>query len=255
MLVNLFCFGFNAYGKTLSFVGHACLYTSLGSFFVILIAVPARASHHTSAEFVFAAFSNQTGWRSDAVAFLVGLINTNWGFSCLDTAVHLAEKISQPERIIPIAIMGVIVIGFVSSWVDLWVLRLILTFFTLQITSFSFILAMLFSIQDYSAFLSAPVPSLELFRQALDSPAGAIVLEGLCIATGIGCLVSCQTWAACLCWSFARDRGIPFSSIWKEIVPALDTPFAAHTLKNVIISLIGCIYLGSQTAFNSMVTA
>ncbi|KAJ5711143.1 amino acid transporter [Penicillium malachiteum] len=204
-VANILCFFFNAYGRTLSIIGHACLYVSLGSFLVILIAVPAQAQPHKSAEFFFASISNDTGWKSDVIAFFVGLINTNWGFSCLDTAVHLAEEISQPERMIHIAIMGVIVIGF--------------------ITSFSFILAMLFSIQDYTAFLDSSVPSLELFRQALlDNTAGAIVLEALTIATGLGCLVSCHTWAARLCWSFSRGRGVPFSNIWGKIVPSLDTP-------------------------------
>ncbi|KAJ5726081.1 amino acid transporter [Penicillium malachiteum] len=232
---NIFCFFFNAYWRTLSVIGHAYLYVSLGSFIVILIAVPARAQPHKSAEFVFASFSNETGWKSDVLAFFVGLINTNWGFGCLDTAVHLAEEISQPERMIPIAIMGVIVIGF--------------------ITSFSFILAMLFSIQIYTAFLDASVPSLELFRQALDNTAGATVLESLTIATGPGCLISCHTWAARLCWSFSRNKGVPFSDVWGKIVPSLDTPLAAHILNTTIIGLVGCIYLGSETAFNSMVTA
>ncbi|KAJ5738623.1 amino acid transporter [Penicillium malachiteum] len=258
-VANIFCFFFNVYGRTLSVIGHACLYVSLGSFLVILIVVPARARTHKWAEFVFvfASFSNKTGWSSDAIAFFVGLINTNWGFSCLDTAVHLAEEISQPERMIPIAIMGVIVIGFVSCQSAQDSPRYVSEAVTrhIQITSFSFILAMLFSIQDYTALLDASVPSLELFGQALDNTAAAIILEALTIVTGLGCLVSCHTWAARLCWSFSRDKGVPFSNIWAKIVPSLDTPFAAHILTTTIIGLVGCIYLGSETAFNSMVTA
>lgn len=98
----------------LSPMGHICLYTSLGSFIAILITVPATAETYTSAKFVFATFSNTTGWQNNGIAFMVGLINTNWGFSCLDAAVHLAEEIPNPERMIPIAIMGVIAIGFVG---------------------------------------------------------------------------------------------------------------------------------------------
>lgn len=118
-VVNLFCFTFNCFGKVLPAVGQACLYTSLVSFIVILIAVPARAESHTGAKFVFATFINWTGWGSDGMAFIVGLINANWGFSCLDTVVHLAEEIQQPEKMIPIAIMGVIGIGFVRCWPSL----------------------------------------------------------------------------------------------------------------------------------------
>ncbi|PYI17512.1 choline transporter [Aspergillus violaceofuscus CBS 115571] len=233
-VVNLFCFFFNIYGRTLSFVGNACLWTSLGAFVVILIAVPARAATHTSPNFVFASFSNATGWNNDGIAFIVGLINANWGFSGLDAAVHLAEEIQHPERMVPIAIMGVIAIGFV--------------------TSFAFVLAMMFSVQDLAAFLAASFPSLELFRQALRNDAGAIVLEALTIATGMGNMISCHTWAARLCWSFSRDHGVPFSWVWSQIAPRVETPLAAHTLNTIIVGAIGCIYLASQTAFNSMVT-
>jgi choline transport protein len=114
-IVNLFCFLFNCYGKLLPAVGHACLYTSLVSFFVIMVAVPAKAPMHQPASFVFATFINSTGWANDGLAFIVGLINANWGFSCLDTAVHLAEEIQQPEKMIPIAIMGVVGIGLVGN--------------------------------------------------------------------------------------------------------------------------------------------
>lgn len=114
---------------------------------------------------------------------------------------------------------------------------------------------MLFSIQDYTAILETSVPSLELFRQALDNIAAAIVLEALTIATGLGCLISCHTWAARLCWPFSRDGGVPFSGIWDKIVPSLDAPLAAHILNSIVISLVGCIHLGSETAFNSMITA
>ena len=48
--------------------------------------------------------------------FIVGLINTNWAFACLDSATHLAEEVLAPERTIPIAIMGTVGIGFVTAW-------------------------------------------------------------------------------------------------------------------------------------------
>lgn len=114
---------------------------------------------------------------------------------------------------------------------------------------------MLFSVQDVAAFLAAEVPSAELFHQALRNTPGAIVLMALSVATGVGCIVSSHTWAARLCWSFSRDRGIPFHNVWSQIAVGLDTPLAAHTLNSFIIAIIGFIYLGSQTAFNSLVTA
>ncbi|KAL0257981.1 choline transporter [Diplodia seriata] len=241
-VVNIFCFVFNCYGKVLPAISSTTLYISLISFAVILITIPAKAPTHQHASFVFATFINNTGWTSNGIAFIVGLVNTNWAFACLDCATHLAEEVHQPERMIPIAIMGTVGIGFVTSW--------------------TYSVAMFFSIVgDFQELVATPtlVPILELFSRALStsSPAPAIVLEALIIATGLGCLVASHTWQSRLCWSFARDRGLPFHTALglARVHPRLDVPLAAHAVSCALVAAVGCLYLGSYTAFNSMVTA
>lgn len=231
--INVFAFLFNCYGKTLPWVGTTTLYVSLISFIVIIITVPATARTHQPAEFVFATFINATGWNQGGIAFIVGLINTNWVFACLDCATHLAEEVQRPERIIPISIMATVAIGFVTSW-----------FFSIS---------MFFSIVDDFASIQTSatgVPILQLFYQALNNTAGAIILEVLIIMTGTGCLIASHTWQSRLCWSFARDKGLPFSSYLAKVDPRLDVPFQAHFVSCFITAAVGCLYLGSYTAFN-----
>ncbi|ORY12346.1 choline transport protein [Clohesyomyces aquaticus] len=237
-IANIFCFFFNCYGKTLPTVAKVTLWTSLISFTVILITVPSVAPTHQHAKFVFATFINNTGWAEGGIAFIVGLVNTNWSFACLDAATHLAEEVHQPERMVPIAIMGTVAIGFVTSW-----------FFSMS---------MFFSIVgDFSniAATATYVPVLELFYQALRNKAGAIFLEVLIIATGLGCLIASHTWQSRLCWSFARDRGLPGHKWLSRVDPKLDVPLWAHFVSCVIVAIVGCLYLASLTAFNSMITA
>lgn len=236
-VLNFFCWIFNCYGKVLPKVATCTLAISLLSYLVILITVPASAPTHGTAEFVFTHFVNSTGWPSDGIAFLVGLINPNWVFACLDSATHLAEEVAQPERSIPIAILCTVLIGFVTSW--------------------TYCIALFFSVSSVKPLLTTPtqVPILELFYQALQNKAGAIVLETLILVTGIGCQIACQTWQSRLCWSFARDRGIPAWRFMSEIHPTLEVPFNAHTVSSFIVALLGLLYLGSSTAFSSMVTA
>ena len=213
-------------------IANATLYTSLISFFIILIVVPARAPTHQEARFVFANFVNNTGWEANGIAFIVGLINTNWSFACLDCATHLAEEVHRPEKMIPIAIMGTIGIGFVTSW-----------FYSIS---------MFFSMQDLEGLFGTltGVPILELFYQALANKAGATVLEALIIATGIGCQIASHTWQSRLCWSFARDRGLPAGKFLSHVNPKLDVPVQAHFVSCFIVTVLGCLYLGSLTAFN-----
>jgi choline transport protein len=235
-MANIFCFFFNCYGKALPYVAQVTLWTSLVSFAVILITVPSVAPTHQHASFVFATFINNTGWQQGGIAFIVGLVNTNWAFACLDCATHLAEEVHRPEKMVPIAIMGTVGIGFVTSW-----------FFSM---------AMFFSIVgDFADILNTAtlVPILEVFYQAVSNKAGAIVLEALIIATGLGCLVASHTWQSRLCWSFARDRGLPAHRWLSKVHKGLDVPLNAHFVSCVIVGIMGCLYLASLTAFNSYV--
>ncbi|PYI11242.1 choline transport protein [Aspergillus sclerotiicarbonarius CBS 121057] len=236
-LVNLLAYIFNTYERILPGMAKVSLYTSLISFLIIIITVPATSHNFSTARAVFAHFANSTGWSSDAIAFFVGLINPNWTFACLDSATHLAEEIPHPETNIPFAILGTVVLGFVTSW--------------------PYVIAIFFSVTDLEAIINTATgsPTLELYYQALGNKAGAIVLEALVLATGLGCLIASHTWQSRLCWSFARDKGIMFHQ-WLSTIPQQNqVPMNAHTLSCGIVAVVGLLYLGSATAFNSMVSA
>ncbi|KAL8677101.1 MAG: hypothetical protein Q9186_006439 [Xanthomendoza sp. 1 TL-2023] len=234
-VVNIFAFFFNCYGGILPAMGQLAFWTSLVSFLVILITVPAKAPTHQNAKFVFANFVNNTGWSQNGIAFIVGLINTNWAFACLDCATHLSEEIARPEKMIPVAILGTVAIGFATSW--------------------TYSVALFFSMKDVDGLVatSTKVPILALFYQAIGSKGGAIALEALIMVTGIGCQISCHTWQSRLAWSFARDGGIPFSSYFSQVDRQLNVPIRAHFLSCVIVTIVGCLYLASYTAFNSFI--
>ncbi|THW83261.1 choline transport protein [Aureobasidium pullulans] len=238
LILTWFCFLFNCYGKILPSIATVGLYCSLISFVVILATVPATAPSHQTPQFVFATFINNTGWTNSGIAFITGLINANWAFACLDCATHLAEEVPRPEKMIPIAIMGTVAIGFVTSW--------------------CFVVSMLFSIvgdfQDVANSLTG-VPILQLFYNALNNTAGAIALEALIICTGLGCVIAGHTWQSRLCFSFARDRGVPAHKWLSKVDPKLDVPLNAHFTSCVIVTIVGCMYLASTAAFNAMSSA
>ena len=133
--------------------------------------------------------------------------------------------------------MGTVAIGFVTSW-----------FFSI---------ALFFSMGSLDDLTSTPtlVPIHALIDQPQSSPAGALVHQAQFIATGIWCLVASQTWQSRLCWSFARDAGLPFHKFLSHVDPRVDVPIRAHFVSSFIVSVLGLLYLGSITAFNSMVTA
>jgi hypothetical protein len=95
-------------------------------------------------------------------------------FACLDVAVHMAEEIHQPERMIPLSILATVGIGLVSS--------------------LGYSIAVFFSMTDLEGITSTAtgVPILELYHQATRSVAGAIILQVLIVLTGLGCLTACR---------------------------------------------------------------
>lgn len=236
-VINLCCSMFNVYGQTLPLITQVTLWISVISFVVILITIPATSSEYQSASFVFTKYINQTGWPNNGIAYIVGLINSNWAFNGLDCATHMAEEVMEPERIIPIAILSTVVIGFLTAW--------------------PFSIAMLFCMNDIERISNTDtkVPILELFLQVLQNKPGAIFLTSIIILTGCGCLIASHTWQARLCWSFARHNGLPFSGHMSQIHPKLLVPLWAHIASTLIVSVLGFLYMASYTAFNSMVTA
>ena len=123
------------------------------------------------------------------------------------------------------------------------------------ITSWLFSISIIFSIQDLEAAISTPtsVPILEIFHQTINM-AGACVLETMIILTAIGCLISSHTWQSRLCWSFARDGGLPGHQWLARTSHSLGTPLFAHSISVFLVALVGLLYLGSTAAFNSYVS-
>jgi choline transport protein len=79
---------------------------------------------------------NNSGWSSDGIVFLTGLVNANYIYSGIDGAIHLAEECKNAAVAVPRALMSTTIIGF--------------------ITSFSFVVAMVYSMADFDAVLSTP---------------------------------------------------------------------------------------------------
>ncbi|KAF7529219.1 hypothetical protein G7054_g9918 [Neopestalotiopsis clavispora] len=236
-IVNTFCFLFNLSSRALPAITFGTLWTSILAFAVIILLVPIKAPTHMSARWVFTEFINNTGYSNNGVAYIVGLINPTWAFNGLDCATHMADEVSRPERVIPVAVLGTVGIGFVTSWL--------------------FAIGIMFSIQDFDAVAatSTGVPILELFYQATSSRSASITLLALIIMTGVGCLIASHTWQARLCWSFARDDALPASKYLSHIDAKLQVPIRAHIVSSAIVAVLGCLYLASYAAFNSMITA
>lgn len=87
----------------------------------------------------------------------------------------------------------------------------------------------------------------------MDSEAAATAFLVFTHATGYIAVAGCQQTASRLTWSFARDSGLVASSKIARIDGRWQVPVWALYVNGVMTFLIGCVYLGSSTAFNAFI--
>ncbi|KAK5989381.1 Choline transport protein [Cladobotryum mycophilum] len=203
----------------------------LGSFIAILI----RSSPKASSTFVWGTFINKTGW-SDGVCFLSSLLTIGYIYSGLDATMHLAEEAPNPRVSVPRASISAIGVGFV--------------------TAFAYAVAILYTISDLNAILSTTgfLP-FQIFRVGLRSDAGAIaIIVASLVASFIGSTAVLQT-SSRITWVFAKDNALVFSKHLQKVHPVLDVPIYSLIFNAVAYGICGCIYLGSSTAFNAILSS
>lgn len=83
------------------------------------------------------------------------------------------------------------------------------------------------------------------------SPSAAFGLLFLIYGIWFFAFIGSLTAASRATWAFARDGGIPASSLWKKVNARTQVPINALLLSAVVNALLGLIYLGSSAAFNA----
>ncbi|OJJ71634.1 hypothetical protein ASPBRDRAFT_125741 [Aspergillus brasiliensis CBS 101740] len=207
------------------------------AWFAILVTVAATAPKHNDAEFVFRTWINETGWKNNVICFITGLVNPLYCLGGLDGITHITEEMPNPGRNAPLALACTLAIAFV--------------------TGFTYLLSLMFSVQDYASLADSPtgLPLAELFHQATQTRGGAFALVFLLWVAVGPCVLGSQLSTGRMLWAFARDDGLPFSKFCSKVNKRFEAPVNAQLCVGIIIALLGCIYLGSSTAFNSMMSS
>ncbi|KAK7430427.1 hypothetical protein QQZ08_002946 [Neonectria magnoliae] len=200
----------------------------------VLITVVACAPSHRSADFVFRTWINNTGWNNQAVCFITGLVNPLYSLGGLDGITHITEEMPNPSRNAPLAIAITLGIAFC--------------------TGITYLISLMFSVQDFDALTSTNtgLPLAELFRQVTQKAGGAFGLTFILFIALGPCVISSQLSTGRVFWAFSRDGAMPFSKIWSKIDARHQVPVYSQIAVTAIIAALGCLYLGSTTAFNSL---
>ncbi|KAF5329501.1 hypothetical protein D9619_009084 [Psilocybe cf. subviscida] len=93
-----------------------------------------------------------------------------------------------------------------------------------------------------------------LFELIMGSKGGGFGMWIIIFGIGIFCGISICCAASRATWSFARDKAVPFHSLWSKVNHRLDdVPVYANMLSLAVQLVLGLIFLGSSAAFNAFV--
>ncbi|KAF1995268.1 amino acid transporter [Amniculicola lignicola CBS 123094] len=205
-------------------------------FFGILIPLVYLSPTHNSVKTVFTAFNNRNGWDSKGLVFFIGLQGSALAFVGTDSAVHMSEEVKNASRDVPRSmIISLIINGFLAL---------------------GMLLAVLFSAAgiDDPEKVWDPVAFIQVFTEAVGSNAGGAVMTSIVIVLEFCSALGCLAAASRMMWSFARDRGLPFSRFISMIHPRTTIPVVAILLVTLSSALLGLINIGSNAAFNGIVS-
>ncbi|KAF1810707.1 amino acid transporter [Eremomyces bilateralis CBS 781.70] len=224
--------------RALPYVGQMGLFFILAgvlvSILVCAIMPSTTGTGHASDHFVWKDWQNMSGWP-DGFAFLTGMLNAAYGVGTPDCVSHLAEEIPNPRTNIPKAIAAQMVVGL--------------------ITAICYLVTLFYSINDLDAVLNTSnnFPLAEIYHQATSSRGGALgLLLVIYMPTLVTC-IGCYITAGRMLWTLARDSATPASGWLRTISPTWKNPFNATLVCGIICSIMACIYVGSDTAFNAFV--
>ncbi|KAF4594931.1 amino acid permease [Ophiocordyceps camponoti-floridani] len=209
---------------------------SIGGFVVACVVMLACSSpDFHSADFVFGQFINRTGWP-DGVAWLLGLLQGGLGVTAFDAVAHMIEEIPQASLQGPKIMMLCVIIGTVTG---------------------AIFLAVLLSVSGNmeSVISSSAGPLLQILVNATGNAAGAVCLVMLPLVCLVFALLSVMTTSSRIIYAFARDGGLPASTVFARVHPKLGQPLNALALSSAVVVLFGLIFMASSSAFNAIMSS
>ncbi|KAL5721463.1 hypothetical protein ACHQM5_005107 [Ranunculus cassubicifolius] len=213
----------------------------------IIIMLPLVARPTQSVSYVLTQFelgSESTGIDSKPYAVILAVLYSQYTLYGYDTAAHLTEETKGADRNGPIAILSSLGLAILFG--------------------LGYILSLTFSIKDFAYLYDANnetkgvlVPAqiiYDAFHGRYQNSTGAIIF--LCIIFGsfFFCGLSVTTSAARVVYALSRDKGIPYSNIWKRVHPKYKVPTNAVWLSAAIGILLGLPILKSNVAFTAIVS-
>jgi len=148
----------------------------------------------------FTKFEDASGWGHSSLSTMVGIIGPIMSLGGADTAVHLAEEVKDAAWTTPRALVATSAVGYSIG-------------FIMTVTVFSTLG------NDPNAVLdtSFGLPWIQIMFNATESLAATSIMTAVVCLMLLFCSVNQVTCSSRQLFSFARDKGLPYSA-WLSYV-------------------------------------
>ncbi|KAF4771459.1 hypothetical protein N7455_007747 [Penicillium solitum] len=234
--ITLFSIIFNTFlAKRLPFVEVLILILHVCGLFAIIIPLWVLGPRR-SAKQVFTEFNNGGDWNSSGTATLVGFSTTITALIGYDCAVHMSEEIKDASETLPKAMITSVCVNAACG--------------------FLMLVTVCFTLGDIDDILATPTgyPFMQVFYNATESLPGTNTMTAIIVLTLTASTITEVATASRQLWSFARDRGLPFSEFFGYVNPSWNIPLNAVMVSLVVTILLSLINIGSTTALLAIVT-
>ena len=224
--VTAFCIIFNTYlAKRLPTVESIVLVVHLLGFFAVLIPLWVLAPRGSASD-VFTQFLNLGGWPTTGLAFMVGLLSPVYTLIGADSAAHMSEEIRDASLTLPRAILWAAILNGTLGFV--------------MVISFSFTLG---SVTDILS-TSTGYPFIQVFFNVTNSYVGTSFMTAILIVNITSASISTVATASRQTWSFARDKGLPFSSFIAHV--SVFSCLSSFTVVHCLLAYVNNLLITGQ---------
>ncbi|KAJ9483605.1 hypothetical protein VN97_g9796 [Penicillium thymicola] len=204
-------------------------------FFGILIPLWVLSPRVPASE-VFGSIENRGGWDNNGLACMAGLVGPIYALIGPDSAVHMAEEIRDASRVLPMGMVWTLILNGSTGLV------MIITF--------------AFCVGDIDKVLESETgfPFIQVFLNATGSVSATTGMTVVIMIMQFCAAISNVATTSRQIYSFARDKGLPFSDFLAQVNPTFTVPLNALCVSLVIVSLLSLINIGSSVAFNAIMS-
>lgn len=234
--ITSFAILFNTFlAKKLPMVEGLILIIHIVGLFAIVIPLWVLAPRNTATA-VFTEFTNAGGWNSKGTSVMVGLSTSIVSMLGFDCGVHMSEEIKDASETLPRAITWAVILNAVLGFI--------------------MVLTLCFCLGDVNAIMETDTlfPFIQIFYNTTKSYGATDVMVTILIVTLTSSAISEVATASRQLWSFARDNGLPFSSVLSYVTPGWNIPLNAVMVSLVVTILLSLINIGSTVALNAIIS-